>query len=247
MMKQLSKQLSKCEFFEFNQNLRDKWVKYQASLIPPGAKVLDVGAGSAPYRALFSHCHYSTQDFTALRADQLRDNGYSQIDFICDATAIPTPNASFDVIVCTEMLEHVAEPSKVIDEFSRILAPGGKLILTAPLGSGVHQEPFHYYGGYTSYWYELFLTRAGFEQITVQPNGGSFLHYSQECFRFLKLSRPFRLKLPLPLELLFVPIWLILLPILGIFIPFICRHLDVYDKDNHFSVGYFVTALKQLE
>lgn len=76
-------------------------------------------------------------------------------------------DASFDVVLCTEVLEHEPEPIRAVHEFARIVRPGGKLLLTAPLGSGLHQDPFHFYGGYTPYWYRRFLTEAGFDNIEV--------------------------------------------------------------------------------
>jgi len=153
------------DLLAFNLRNRDRWIVEQAAKVPAGSRVLDVGAGSAPYRALFAHCDYKTQDFAQLKDEQLRHGGYAPIDVVSEANAIPVADAGFDVIVCTEVLEHVPEPIAVVREFGRIVAPGGCLILTAPLGSGIHQEPYHFYGGYTPYWYQRFLGDAGFESI----------------------------------------------------------------------------------
>jgi SAM-dependent methyltransferase len=226
--------------YAFNQTLRDRWIKIQAAAVPAGARVLDVGAGSCPYRADFPHCEYRSQDFSGLRGDQLRHGDYGQIDYICDAADIPVADASFDVVLCTEMLEHVAYPERVVKEFARILKPGGRLILTAPLGSGLHQEPYHYYGGFTPFWYRKFLGEAGFADILAEPNGNFFALFSQEAIRFIRLSSP--LSLPLPIGLLWLPVWLLLLPILGILMPPIAMVLDRHDKDQRFTVGYHVTA-----
>jgi len=62
-------------------------------------------------------------------------------NFICSLDNIPKPNNSYGVIINTQVLEHVAEPQKVITEFYRILKPKGKLFLTAPQGWGIHGEP----------------------------------------------------------------------------------------------------------
>ena len=138
----------------FNLRCRDAWVKQQSGLIPPGSRVLDVGAGSCPYRVLFTHCDYRTHDFEQLKSEQLRGHqGYGRVDYVSDICAIPVPDASFDIALCTEVLEHVPDPIRAVREFGRILKPGGTLLLTAPLGSGLHQEPFHFYGGYTPHWY----------------------------------------------------------------------------------------------
>jgi ubiquinone/menaquinone biosynthesis C-methylase UbiE len=179
--------------YAFNQYERDRWVAAQAAKVAPSSRVLDVGAGSCPYRNLFAHCEYKTHDFAQLQPDQLLGRqGYGAIDYISDILSIPVPDASFDVILCTEVLEHVPEPIRAVQEFARILKPGGKLLLTAPLGSGLHQEPYHFYGGYTPHWYHKFLKEAGFESITIEPNGGFFKHYGQESLRFVTLLAPWR-------------------------------------------------------
>lgn len=236
--------LKACPLFAFNLINRDRWIAQQAAALPAGTSVLDVGAGSCPYRGYFAHCRYQTQDFAALSPDQLRDGGYGQIDYVCDATSIPVAPASFDAILCAEVLEHVPEPIKVVREFARILKSGGKLILTAPLGSGVHQEPHHYYGGYTEFWYRKFLSEAGFKDIVVQTNAGSFMFYAQESIRFLRTSNPARLAMPLLARLLWAPFWLLLLPLLGLLVPASATLLDRFDRERRFTVGYHVTATR---
>lgn len=234
--------LKSSRLFAFNSVNRDEWIRRQAQTVPAGSRVLDVGAGSCPYRGWFSHCVYKTQDFAQLSPEQLRHGNYGEIDYVCDAGHIPVPDATFDVVLCTEMLEHVPEPLVVIAEFARILRPGGRIILTAPLGSGIHQEPYHYYGGYTPYWYEKFLSEKGFSKIEIEANAGFFRFYGQESLRFLQLSRPFRLGMPVPVELLWAPVWTLLLPFLGLFIPLVCAGLDRFDAEKRFTVGYHVTA-----
>lgn len=230
--------------YTFNRSERDRWVALQAAKVPAGSRVLDVGAGSCPYRALFSHCEYRTHDFKQLRPDQvLGAVGYGALDYVSDILAIPVPDASFDVILCTEVLEHVPEPVRVIAEFARILKPGGKLILTAPLGSGLHQEPFHFYGGYTPYWYRHFLPAAGFEQVSVEPNGGFFKHYGQESIRFAIMLAPRRGAVG---RIVWLPLWLLTLPWFLVISPILGYILDGLDKSHGFTVGYHVTALRSL-
>ena len=230
--------------FNFNQVLRDRWVRAQAESLPAGSRVLDVGAGSAPYRGLFSHCRYFTQDFVQLHPGQLLHGAYSEVDYVSQAASIPVEGGSFDAVICTEMLEHVPEPINVVKEIARVLRPGGKLILTAPLGSGIHQEPFHFYGGFTTYWYERFLAQAGFEEIRVEPNAGSFRAFSQESLRFVLASRPTALPMPLLAKIIWTPVWLILLPLLVGVIPVSCLVLDPFDRELRFTVGYHVTAVR---
>lgn len=244
MINALRRSLGRSELFAFNLVLRDRFIAEQAGQIAIGARVLDVGAGSCPYRPLFSHCEYLAQDLAQLKGDQIRFGQYGKIDYVCDAAAIPVEDGSFDAVLCTEVLEHHPEPIRVINEFGRILAPGGKLIITAPLGSGIHQEPYHYYGGYTPYWYQRFLPEAGLTSIEIRPNEGSLRFYAQESIRFLRSTRPFSQGMSPLIELLWLPAWIALVPALGMVIPIACRYMDKFDKEARFTVGYHVTAVR---
>jgi SAM-dependent methyltransferase len=149
---------------------RDQWVQEFAGKLPKGSRVLDAGAGASKYRPFFQHCDYKTQDFCQYQGDLVK---YTQaIDYVCDITAIPLPDASLDAVVCTEVIEHVLEPAAVVAEFARLLKPGGKLLLSAPMLSNLHMEPYHYYGGFTEYWYRYWLPAKGFKIDSVTPVGG---------------------------------------------------------------------------
>ncbi len=228
------------KFFNFNQYERDQWILKQARMIPSGARVLDVGAGFCRYRDYFSHCEYESQDFCQYQGPEWN---YGKIDYVCDITEIPVPNESFDVILCTEVLEHVPEPIKAISEFSRILRRGGKLLITAPLGCGIHQAPYIYYGGYTPFWYERFLPMHGFEDVSVIPNGGFFKHYGQESARFLTYLFPG--SMPPVYRILTMPLKIALAAYFRVFTPLLCHFLDKRDNECYFTVGYFVEAVKR--
>lgn len=236
--------LAGSDLFAFNLRNRDRWIAAQAAQVPAGAHVIDVGAGSAPYRALFAHCEYKTQDFAQLDDRQIRHGGYSAIDYVGDATAIPVADGSFDVALCSEVLEHHPEPISLVRELGRILKPGGRLILTAPLGSGIHQEPFHFYGGYTPFWYEKFLAASGFGDVRIEANEGSLRHFAQESIRFVRMTWPGTLGLPWYGELLWAPCWLALAPVLALAVPVAAKCLDRHDRERRFTVGYHVTATR---
>ncbi len=236
------------DIFAFNDYGRDAWVAAQAQRLPEGARILDVGAGPCRYRTLFSHCRYESQDFAQYKgsdrgpfSDRLQWS-YGKIDYVSDATAIPVSAAAFDAVLCTEVLEHVPDPVGVVNELGRILKPGGRLLLTAPLGSGLHQEPYHFYGGYTPYWYQRFLPAAGFENIEVEANGGFFKHYAQESRRFSALLDPRRTKDGWPVVPLF---WFLTLPWFRVAMPLVCHYLDRFDRHRGFTVGYHVSATRR--
>ena len=184
ILKQGASQLPIEEIHDFNQSDRNLWVRTKARSLAPGSRVLDVGAGTCLYREDFAHCIYETQDF--MQYDGYRDDReglYGRIDYVSDIKAIPVPSESFDAILCTEVLEHVPEPIEALREMSRILKAGGRLFVTAPLGSGLHQLPYHFYGGFTPSWYRYFFEKVGLTVLEIAPNGGFFKLLAQECAR----------------------------------------------------------------
>ena len=173
--------------FRANLTNRERWVEKQLKQISSGRKILDVGCGGAPYRKYCSHLVYKTHDFGKLNGKQIINGKYAKLDYVSDICLIPEKDASFDAILCTEVLEHVSEPIKAVNEMARLLKPGGVLILTAPLGSFLHQTPYHFYGGYTPYWFKKFLPEAGFIDIQIESNGGFFRFFGQECQRVTRI------------------------------------------------------------
>jgi SAM-dependent methyltransferase len=103
-------------------------------------RVLDAGAGKAPFRRLFDHLTYETADF-----GQVAKKAYAPIDYRCDLTAIPVPDSTYDLVLCTQVMEHVPDPLAVLREFHRVLKPGGQAWLTAPLFFAEHEKPFDFH------------------------------------------------------------------------------------------------------
>jgi ubiquinone/menaquinone biosynthesis C-methylase UbiE len=96
--------------------------------------VLDAGTGEG---FLFSVLPNSTRrvgadiSHTALRIAQTRS--YHNVQWLhADICALPYASDTFDKIVCSEVIEHIPEPSKLILELHRVLKPGGRLVMTIP-------------------------------------------------------------------------------------------------------------------
>lgn len=82
--------------------------------------------------------------------------------FICDLTNIPKPDKYYDSILCNAVLEHVPYPEKVMEEFKRLLTPGGSLVVSVPFLQPFHPTPFDY-RRYTITGLEQLATSSGFE------------------------------------------------------------------------------------
>ncbi len=181
---------------DINDENRQRWLKKTLASLAAGARILDAGAGELRNRPLCTHLAYVSQDFcqydggasmpAGLQTGQWNTSG---IDLVCDIAAIPEADASFDAILCTEVLEHVPDPTKALDEFARLLKPGGKLIITAPFASMVHMAPYHYCSGFSRYWYEHHLKQRGFQIEELSPNGDWFAYCRQEIMRLGGMAR----------------------------------------------------------
>lgn len=76
-----------------------------------------------------------------------------------DLLSLPFPDASFDSVLLTEVLEHCAEPQRGVDEARRVLKPGGLLMVTSPFlwpWHGVEGE-YHDYWRFTHQGWALLL------------------------------------------------------------------------------------------
>lgn len=171
-----------------NEEDRHQWVKETLAKIPAGKKLLDAGAGECQYRKHCGHLEYTSQDFS--QYDGTGDIGAhtgtwdtSQIDIVSDIISIPVPGASFDVVLCTEVLEHVPYPLKALEELARVLKPGGQLIVTAPFISFTHFAPYHYHTGFSRFFYEHHLPAMGLQITEISPNGNFFELTAQEVRR----------------------------------------------------------------
>ncbi len=116
-----------------------------------GALVLDVGGGAGyltrALRAAGARCVLIDADL-----GELSWRGPpAAASVVADARALPVPSGAVDLVVSSNVLEHVPEPFAVVDEMARVLRPGGHLWLSfttwyGPWG-GHETSPWHYLGG----------------------------------------------------------------------------------------------------
>jgi 2-polyprenyl-3-methyl-5-hydroxy-6-metoxy-1,4-benzoquinol methylase len=149
-----------------NANERLIFVQNELTRIPNGMKILDAGCGSQRYKKYCNHLEYYGQDFAQydipdkknmLGGKTLDSYKYGELNYIGNIWEIEEKDSFFDVILCTEVFEHIPYPNETLIEFTRLLKPGGRLILTAPSNCLRHMDPYFFYSGFSEKWYEKFL------------------------------------------------------------------------------------------
>lgn len=113
----------------YNYRLRKNAVE-RAISGDPVQLVLEVGSGLSPIITKTERVIYSELSFTALAA--LRSTGNNGMYVVADATNLPFKGGCFSHTVCSEVLEHIEADGKVVDELTRVMAPGGFCTITFP-------------------------------------------------------------------------------------------------------------------
>lgn len=104
-----------------------------------GGTVLDLGAGLRPFAGVLPG-----------RSIALDYRPRPDIDLIGDAHHLPLGDGTIDVVVCTEVFEHLVDPPIAAREIVRVLKPGGKLVLTTRFCFPLHDRPGDHWR-FTSY------------------------------------------------------------------------------------------------
>jgi SAM-dependent methyltransferase len=136
-----------------------EFVVAAAEATAPGARVLDVGAGGAPYRELFEHARYATANWDS-------------------SEALPVEDRAFEVVLSTQALEHAPDPQRAMSELHRVLVEGGSLYLTVPLVRELQEPPADHYR-YTPSALAFLLAGAGFEDVSIAPRNDCFATVAQ--------------------------------------------------------------------
>lgn len=140
--------------------------------------VLDIGCGNKPYREIFDATRYVGVDLPS------NLNESRVVDVYASGLALPFDAAVFDTVVCFEVLEHVPDPVRLLQETRRVLRPTGHLVLTTPQTWGLHEVP-HDYFRYTPYGLTELAEAADLEVIRVVPTSGFWVTWAARTADFL--------------------------------------------------------------
>jgi SAM-dependent methyltransferase len=127
-------------------------------------RVLDVGCGIKPYAPFFEPY---ADSYVGV------DIGNPAADLEGSAEALPVEDGSFDLVLSTQVLEHVAHPSQAVREFHRVTSPGGRVLASTHGVQVYHPAPTDYWR-WTHAGLELMFERsADWEEVQVTPVGGA--------------------------------------------------------------------------
>jgi SAM-dependent methyltransferase len=128
----------------------------------PRYRVLDVGAGIAPYRPFFA----VAEEYVTV--DAVRDADVQE-----SAERLPVDDARFDVVLCTQVLEHAADPAAVVRELRRVTAPGGRVLASTHGVQVYHPAPDDLWRWTHAGLERLFSANGAWSSLTVRPGGGT--------------------------------------------------------------------------
>lgn len=131
-----------------------------AATLPAGSRVLDAGAGNAPYRDAFNKHDYHTVDISppALEADRRA---------VANLNRLPLRSDSYDLVFSSQVLEHVPDPATVLGELWRVLREGASMWVSVPFFYAEHEQP-HDYFRFTQFGLTQLCTDVGFEVQSIR-------------------------------------------------------------------------------
>jgi SAM-dependent methyltransferase len=156
-------------------------------VVVAGDRVLDAGCGTGKFFGM----EFARRTGCQLVGIDVRENiGVNLgIDFgvRAELNHLPFSNASFDVVNCRLVIEHVDFPNAVLKEFYRVLKPGGRLAIFTP-------NLLHYFGvaaSLTPHWFHVWFNSRvrGFDENDIFPT--RYRANTRRCLRALFLKSGF--------------------------------------------------------
>jgi len=129
---------------------------------------LDVGCGNRPYEYLFERGTYTGIDV----ASSGRPMSMKTPDSFYDGVNIPFDENSFDIVIATQVLEHVPNPLGLLIEMGRVCRMSGAIVVSLPFVYPEHEEPYDYFR-FTRFGITELMSNAGLEVIAMKRDSGA--------------------------------------------------------------------------
>jgi SAM-dependent methyltransferase len=144
-----------------------RWLRDEATLAAgrePRPRLLDVGCGSKPYEPFFTP---AVAEYVGV------DVANPAAELEGTVEEIPVPDGSFELVVCTQTLEHATDPAQAVRELHRVVAPGGRVLVSTHGVQVYHPNPDDYWRWTHAGLERLFRENAFWSAVTVTPASGT--------------------------------------------------------------------------
>jgi SAM-dependent methyltransferase len=144
------------------------WLREEAEAAalrrPDGYRVLDVGCGVKPYYPFFAA---GASEFVGV------DVANPAAEVAGTAESLPLPDGGFDLVLCTQVLEHTVDPAQAVRELRRVVAPGGRVLASTHGVQVYHPAPEDLWRWTHTGLERLFRDNAQWSSLSVWPGAGT--------------------------------------------------------------------------
>jgi SAM-dependent methyltransferase len=139
------------------------WLRAEAEQAN-GKSILDAGCGDKPYYPFFAE---RASEYVGV------DANHPAADLHGSLESLPVKDASFDVVLCTQVLEHADDPAQVVRELRRVVKPGGRVLASTHGIQVYHPDPVDLWRWTHEGLRRLFAENAEWSSLTVTPSAGT--------------------------------------------------------------------------
>ena len=136
-----------------------------------------------PYRNLFG----GASAYHGLEIDQPRNHLNPNVTHFYNGALFPIECSAYQLVICSQVLEHSFNPEQLLAEIFRVLQPGGYLLLTIPFFWPEHEQP-HDSQRFTSYGLRHRLEALGFELVSLHKTNPGLATLLQLTIEWLESS-----------------------------------------------------------
>ncbi len=141
------------------------FLEKELGALPKNSLLIDLGAGQSDFAELTKAFELCAVDFYP----------YPGVRVVCDLEDdLPFTDNSADIVLISNLLEHVREPNAVLKECHRILKPGGLLLGTVPFMIQIHQRPYDFYR-YTEMNLRYLFQKHAFRDASIEAVSNSYI------------------------------------------------------------------------
>ena len=203
-------------------NLLETYVKEKKE------SLIDIGCGTKPYKQMlgkFVKNHIGVDH-------ELSIHDKKNVDLVGTAYEIPVKDNSFDIAICTAVLEHLEEPEQAIRECYRVLNSNSLAIYSVPFIWHLHEVPRDFYR-FTEFGLKYLFEKVGFEVKEIKALSGFWVTFGQLFVYYIyRFNRG-------PIK------WLRIVDLIGLILQGLFYGLEKIDKAESWTWMYIIVAQKK--